>query len=46
MIELFLSTENLPFSIALTMMIGIGLLEGISAVIGFGFSQILENLLT
>ncbi|MFP4415986.1 MAG: YqiJ family protein [Chitinispirillaceae bacterium] len=45
MIELFLSTENLPFSIALTMMIGIGLLEGISAVIGFGFSQILENLL-
>ncbi|MFP4164628.1 MAG: YqiJ family protein [Chitinispirillaceae bacterium] len=45
MIELFLSTENLPFSIALTMMIGIGILEGVSAVIGFGFSQILENLL-
>ncbi len=45
MISLFLATENLPFSIALVLMFGIALLEGVSVIIGVGFSQILEGLL-
>lgn len=45
MIELFLASENLPFSVALVLLFGIALLEGITTFIGFGFSQFLENLL-
>lgn len=45
MIELFLASENLPFSVALVLLFGIALLEGITTLIGFGFSQFLENLL-
>lgn len=45
MISLFLATENLPFSIALVLMFGIALLEGVSVLIGLGFSQILESIL-
>jgi hypothetical protein len=45
MLELLLAPQNIPFSVALGLMIGIGLLEGISTVIGFGFSQVLEGAL-
>ncbi|MBD3244286.1 MAG: DUF1449 family protein [Chitinivibrionales bacterium] len=45
MIELFLAPENRVFAVALVVMIGIGVLEGVSTVIGFGFSQLLEGLL-
>ena len=44
MIEFLLASENMPFTIALTVLIGIGLLEGVSVVIGFGISSFLESL--
>jgi hypothetical protein len=45
MIELYLASENLPFSISLTLMVGIALLEGLLTIIGAGFSQFLDNLI-
>lgn len=45
MFELFLASDNIPFSVALVMLIGIALLEGITVLMGAGFSQFLESLL-
>ena len=45
MIAMFLATENLPFSIALVLMFGIALIEGVATVIGFGFTQFLDDLI-
>ena len=45
MIELLCAPENIPFSVALVMLIALALLEGIATVLGFGFSQLLDNLL-
>lgn len=45
MVELFLAPENRVFAVALALMIGIGLLEGVTTVVGFGFSQLLDGLL-
>ena len=45
MVETFLAPDNIPFAVALVLMIGIAILEGITTIIGFGFSQFLESLL-
>ena len=45
MIEFILADENLPFSIAITVMIGIAVLEGITTLLGVGLSNMLESLL-
>ena len=45
MIDFLLHSANLPFSIALGVMIGIGLLEGISALLGAGLSSLLDSIL-
>ncbi len=44
MLELLLAPQNMPFSIALGLMIGIGLLEGVSTVIGLGLGELLDGL--
>lgn len=45
MTEFILAWENLPFSIALGLMIAIGLLEGITTLLGFGASSFVESLM-
>lgn len=40
-----LEAYNQPFAIALTLMLGIGLLEGLATVLGAGISGFLDNLL-
>jgi len=40
-----LAWENLPFTIALGLMIAIGLLEGITTILGFGASSFIESLM-
>ncbi len=45
MTDFILASENLPFSIALGLMIAIGLLEGITTLLGFGASSFLESLM-
>lgn len=45
MIDFLLHSANLPFAIALGVMIGIGLLEGISALLGAGLSSLLDSIL-
>lgn len=43
--DFFLEAANRPFTIALGILIGIGLLEGLSQLIGLGFSNLLDSLL-
>lgn len=45
MSEFLLATENLPFTIALTVMLGIACLEGVTILMGFALSGILDALL-
>lgn len=43
--SLLLASENLPFTVALTVMIIIALMEGASLILGIGFSQAFNQLL-
>ncbi|UTW54773.1 YqiJ family protein [Kordiimonas sp. SCSIO 12610] len=43
-IELFLAPENIAFSVALGLVIAIGVLEGIGAVVGFALSGLLDSI--
>ena len=45
MFQFFLLNENLPFSIALAVMLGISILEILSVIGGVGLSHLLDNLL-
>lgn len=45
MLDFLLHSANLPFAIALGIMIGIGLLEGISTLLGAGLSSLLDSIL-
>jgi len=45
MMQLITASENLPFTVALAVMFGIALLEGITSVFGAGFSAVLDTLL-
>ena len=45
MISFILAPQNLPFAIALGIMFAIGLLEGISTVLGFGLSSFIDSIL-
>jgi len=45
MIEFIVASENLPFSVALAVVLGIALLEGITNLLGVGLSGLLESLL-
>lgn len=45
MIEQFLEPQNLPFSVALMIMVFLGFIEGIGMVIGLGVSDVLDSLL-
>ncbi len=44
MVEFVLAPENYPFSVALAVMFGIALLEGITTLLGAGLSSLIENL--
>ena len=45
MFEFVTADENLPFSVALAVMFGIAILEGVLTVIGFGLSNVIDSLL-
>ena len=45
MIEFIAAPQNLPFSVALALMIGIALLEGVTAVFGAALSGLLDTLI-
>ncbi|MGD8640607.1 MAG: YqiJ family protein [Gammaproteobacteria bacterium] len=45
MMQLITASENLPFTVALAVMFGIALLEGITTVFGAGISSMLDTLL-
>ncbi|SFJ77442.1 Protein of unknown function [Desulfomicrobium apsheronum] len=45
MIAFLLSSENLPFTIALSVMLGVALLEGVSAFFGMEFSEAVETII-
>lgn len=45
MLELITANESLPFSVAIAVMLGIALLEGITTVLGAGISGFLDSLL-
>ncbi|QTA90780.1 YqiJ family protein [Desulfonema magnum] len=45
MIAFILATENIPFAIALGLMVGIGLLEGVTTLLGFGASSFIDSFL-
>lgn len=45
MIEFVTSEHNLPFAVALAVMFGIAILEGVMTVIGFGLSNAIESAL-
>ncbi len=45
MTDFILAQENLPFTISLGLMVGIGLLEGVTTLLGFGVSSFIESLL-
>jgi hypothetical protein len=45
MMQLITASENLPFTVALAVMFGIALLEGITTVFGAGISAVLDTLL-
>jgi hypothetical protein len=39
------ASQNLPFTVALALMVGIGLLEGVATLMGLGLSGVIDNLL-
>ena len=45
MFENFFAAPNLPFAVALLIMVGLGLIEGIGAMLGLGLSGLLDSLL-
>ncbi|MBT3784786.1 DUF1449 family protein [bacterium] len=45
MIEFIGAGANLPFAVALLVMVGISLLEGFAMIVGFGFSSLLDDFL-
>lgn len=45
MIAFVLAGQNLPFAVAITLMLLIALLEGITTILGMGLSSILESLM-
>ncbi len=45
MMAFFTASPNLPFTVALTVMFLIAMMEGVSTVIGMGISEMLESLL-
>jgi len=45
MIDFLTAANNLPFSVALAVMFGIALLEGLTTLVGFGLSHAIESLL-
>lgn len=45
MFELLLAPETLPFTVALTVMFVIAFIEGVGALLGFGISGLVDNLL-
>lgn len=45
MLEFITAPQNLAFSVALVLMIGIAILEGITAIFGFALSGVLDSLL-
>ena len=45
MTDFILAQENLPFTISLGLMVGIGLLEGVTTLLGFGASSFIESLM-
>ncbi|MEX2673689.1 MAG: YqiJ family protein [Phycisphaeraceae bacterium] len=45
MTDFFLTAENIPFMISLGAMVMLGLLEGVTAVLGLGVSSFLDSLL-
>lgn len=44
MLEFITAPENFPFSVALAVMFGIAILEGITTLLGAGLSSLIENL--
>ncbi|MEJ2640278.1 MAG: YqiJ family protein [Desulfosarcinaceae bacterium] len=45
MITFLLSSQNLPFTVALTLMLAIAVMEGVSTLIGAGFSDMIDSVL-
>lgn len=45
MIEFLTASQNMPFTVALTVMFGIAVLEGVAILLGIGFSHLLDALL-
>ncbi|MDH5231983.1 MAG: YqiJ family protein [Gammaproteobacteria bacterium] len=45
MLSFFTASENLPFAVALTLMLGIAILEGITTILGAGVSSVIESFL-
>jgi len=45
MFENFFADPNLPFAVALLVMVGLGLIEGIGTMLGLGLSGLLDSLL-
>ena len=45
MFEFLTASANLPFTVALTVMLFIAFLEGVGTVLGFAFSSLLDSLL-
>ena len=43
--EFFLAPQNIPFTVAITVMIFIAILEGVGALLGLGISNLLESVL-
>ena len=43
--DFLFAPQNLPFAVAIGVMLGIAVLEGVLTVIGLGFSSLLDNLL-
>jgi hypothetical protein len=45
MIAFLLATENLPFTVSLTLMLAIAVMEGVSTLIGAGLSDMIDSVL-
>jgi hypothetical protein len=45
MFENFFADPNLPFAVALLIMVGLGIIEGVGTVLGLGLSGLLDSLL-
>lgn len=45
MIELVTANQNMPFAVALAVMLGIAILEGVASLLGTGISSFLDSLL-